>query len=577
MSTVKYDFDEIIDRRNTNSVKYGVGKMIYPGLPVDYIPMWIADMDFACPDAILDAMKARLDKRILGYSFIMDPEYYEALAGWMEKRHNWKVDARQSLYSAGVVKVLKVAVEYLTEGDDAVLLNTPAYHPFDDAIKYYKRTPVYSRLIEKDGRYEIDWEDFEEKAKRPEVKLYFLCNPHNPTGRVWTKDELRRIGEICFANDVFVVSDEIHFDFIRPGVEHTVFASLFPNEKRIITCTAPSKTFNLAGNELSNIFFADKALMQKWQSAKALGNPNPLSIEACKAAYLHCADWVDQLNVYLERNFRHFKERIDAELPNVRFTLPESTYLAWVDVRGTGLTKKELTRNLVEAGLQIQYEDEFVDNGDGHIRMNLACPLSVVDRAVDMMVKALGPGSRPHRELPKVGDTMPDAVVDTVERKGVSLASLVGDTPTMLLFLRYSGCTLCQLDMHRLKVGYEQVRSAGGQVAVVLQSDADRLRTEVEKEPFPFSIICDPQKSLYDEFAVWPAVNATELMGPGLMEKVQAAAEAGLVHGAYEGDELQLPAAFVLDKDLRIRWMHYGNGLGDTPSVEKMAEIFREL
>ncbi|MEG1012595.1 MAG: aminotransferase class I/II-fold pyridoxal phosphate-dependent enzyme, partial [Ruthenibacterium sp.] len=308
-----YDFDEIIDRSNTNSVKYGAGKMMYPGLPEDFVPMWIADMDFACPQPVLDAMKARIDRRILGYSMILDPEYYEALGAWMSNRHDWKVDPHTSIFSSGVIRTLNVAVEKLTKPNEGVLLNTPAYHPFNDAIKKYGRTPVYSRLVEHNGRYEMDWQDFEEKAKDPANTLYFLCNPHNPTGRVWTKEELLRIGDICFSNNVFVVSDEIHFDFIRSEQHHIVFASLFPNEKRIITCTAPSKTFNLAGNELSNIFFADPAIAQAWGADMALGNPNPLSIDACKAAYASCGDWVDALNGYLDENFRHFAARLSAE------------------------------------------------------------------------------------------------------------------------------------------------------------------------------------------------------------------------------------------------------------------------
>lgn len=385
-----YNFDEIIDRSNTNSVKYGMGKKIYPDLPEGFIPMWIADMDFACPQPVLDAMKARLDQRILGYSSIQDPEYYAALAGWMQNRHNWQVDPATSWFSPGVITALNAAVEKLTQPDDGVLLNTPAYHPFDDAIKTYGRTPVYSRLLCRNGRYEIDWADFEAKAKDPRVTLYFLCNPHNPTGRVWSREELLRIGRICFENNVFVVSDEIHFDFIRAGVQHTVFASLFPGEKRIITCTAPSKTFNLAGNGLSNIFFADPQIGESWEGARVFGHPNPLSIEACKAAYSQCADWVDELNTYLDENFKLFAARLEKELPSLRFTIPEATYLAWVDMSGTGLPRQELARRLVREGLQIQFDDEFVENGEGHVRINLACPRSVMNDAIDRMVKALG-------------------------------------------------------------------------------------------------------------------------------------------------------------------------------------------
>lgn len=569
-----YNFDEIIDRGNTDSVKYGVGKMMYPGLPQNFIPMWIADMDFACPPPILDAMRARLDHRILGYSVILDPEYYAALGDWMQQRHNWTVDPGTSIFSAGVIGALDCAVSKLTKPTDGVILNTPAYHPFDDAIKKHSRTPVYSRLTCQDGRYEMDWQDFENKVKNPANTLYFLCNPHNPTGRVWTVQELRRIGELCFANDVFVVSDEIHFDFIRSNCKHTVFASLFPQEKRIITCTAPSKTFNLAGNQLANIFFADPALQQQWSSGVLLGHPNPLSIVACKAAYIHCGDWLDELNLYLDENFRHFAARLEAELPLVKFAVPESTYLAWVDVSALGLSRHELALRLVEAGLQVQFEDEFVDNGDGHIRMNLSCPHSVVDRAVDYLVKAIGPNTKPGTPRLAVGDSLPDLDVDTPFCKTVALSALLSGKPTMLLFLRYSGCSLCKLDMHELKEHYDLVTQTGGQVVVVLQSDPDKLAGElVTPGAFPYTILCDPQQTLYQRFAVLPAVSQKDLMGPKLMEKMAAVQSRGIQHGEYEGNEMQLPAAFAVDGNGRLTFVHYAQGLGDTPNAAAIAAL----
>lgn len=573
---MKYNFDEIIDRSNTNSVKYGVSRMIYPGLPDDFVPMWIADMDFACPQPILDAMKARLDRRILGYSMILDPEYYEALGKWMKERHGWDVDPKTSSFSAGVIAALDAAVGNLTGPTDGVILNTPAYHPFDDAIKKHGRTPVYSRLINNNGHYEIDWEDFEAKAKEPANTLYFLCNPHNPTGRVWTKEELLKLGEICFANGVFVVSDEIHFDFIRKGQEHTVFASLFPEEKRIITCTAPSKTFNLAGNQLSNIFFADPSIPQDWSARMVLGHPNPLSIEACRAAYGECGDWVDELNEYLDENFRHMAERFEKEIPGIRFTIPEATYLAWVDISSCGLSRRELALRLVKAGLHAEYEDEFVENGEGHIRMNVACPRSVLDKAIDCLAEAVGPDAEPGTPGLQVGETVPDMEVQTPFASGITLKSLVGNQKTFLLFLRYSGCPLCRLDMHRLKEEYSLVEQTGGQVLVVLQSDPDRLAQELKSEgTYPFKIICDPEQKLYHSFAVLPAASQMELLDAKLMGKMAEIQAQGIEHGAYEGNEMQLPAAFAVTPDLKLTYVHYGEGLGDTPDAAEISEILK--
>lgn len=570
---MQYNFDEIINRENTNSVKYGVGKMMYPDLPQDYIPMWIADMDFACPQEILDAMKARLDKRILGYSMILDPEYFSALSAWMKNRHGWDVDGATSSFSPGVITALNEAVANLTKESDGIILNTPAYHPFDDAIKKHKRTPVYNPLINKDGKYEIDWKDFEEKAKDPNNTLYFLCNPHNPTGRVWTKEELVRIGEICFSNNVFVVSDEIHFDFIRKGMQHTVFATLFPNEKRIITCTAPSKTFNLAGNELSNIFFADPALQQEWSSKQILGVPNPLSIDACKAAYAYCGEWVDQLNGYLDENFNYMKKRIDEEIPNIHFEIPESTYLAWIDVSKSGFTRQELALRMVRVGLQIEYEDEFVGNSEGFVRINIACPKSVLEKAVDKLVAVLGKDAKPALKPLSVGDTLSDETVNTPFKANVSLKKMI-DKNTLLLFLRYSGCPICRLDMQQLKNQYNLVENANGQVIVFLQSDATSLRKELKDEnAYPFEIVCDPKGELYEKYAVLPAAGQMGLMGPKLMEKMAEVQIQKIEHGAYEGDEMQLPATFAVDADMKVGYVHYAQGLADTPSPKEIAEI----
>ena len=384
-----YDFDEVIDRAGTNSLKWDFSRRIHPELPEDYIPMWVADMEFACPQPVLDAMKARLDRRILGYSSITDPAYFETVRGWMQRRYGWDTAGKQIVFSPGVVNSLYLAVELLTKPGEKVLLNTPAYHPFDDAVKSQGRTPVYSPLVREHGRYTFDLADFRAKAIDPEVRLFFLCNPHNPTGRVWTETELRAVADICFENGVFIVSDEIHADFRRAGKTHLPLAKLYPHEKRIVTCTAPSKTFNLAGNQLSNIIFEDEALAKTWKHSREMGMPNPLSIEACKAAYTACDDWVDALNRYIDGNFELLRDRLAAGLPKARLNDSEGTYLGWLDLSGCGYPLAELQKRVFAAGLFIEYEDEFVGNAAGFVRINLACPRATVARAAEMLVRAL--------------------------------------------------------------------------------------------------------------------------------------------------------------------------------------------
>ena len=279
-------------------MKWAEAKTFNDLLPADFIPMWVADMDFACPKPVLDAMKARLDREILGYSRISDPAYFEAVKGWMKRRHGMTVETEHIVYSSGVVTAIKAAVNDLTKPGDSVLITTPSYTPFYSAITGAGRTPVMSALVNRDGHFEVDFDDFERKASDPAVKLYILCSPHNPTGRVWTEEELRRMADVCLQNAVFIVSDEIHGDLVRRGQKHIPLANLYPGEKRIITCTAPSKTFNLAGNQLSNIIIPDPDIAARWRGL--CGMPGPLAIEACRAAYNECEDWLEELRDYLD-------------------------------------------------------------------------------------------------------------------------------------------------------------------------------------------------------------------------------------------------------------------------------------
>lgn len=568
----RYNFDEIIPRENTNSVKYDTGPVLYPDLPSDYIPMWVADMDFACPQPVLDAMKGRIDKRILGYSMPLDPDYYLAVIGWMKRRFDWDIEFESIIFSSGVIEALYQCVKRLTQPGEGVILHTPAYHPFDDAIKEFGRTPVYSKLIDTDGYFTINYKDLEKKAKDPKNTLLFFCSPQNPTGRVWTKTEIRQVADICLANGVFIVSDEIHFDIRRSGQQHIPLAKLYPSEKRIITCTAPSKTFNLAGNQLSNIIINDPDLAAEWRMQRYCGMPNPLSIDACKAAYNECEDWADAMNAYVDKNFDYVDEFIKKKMPKAKFTIPQGTYLAWVDLRGYGLSDAEVKERVIAEGLFIEFADEFVADGEGFVRMNLACPLSVVKRAMTMLKNALEPESAEGRPL-KAGDKMPDFTYTGPFVKKRKLSAAVGKKKTALLFLRYLGCTVCQLDIHNLKEGYDKIKQTGGQVKVVLQSDPALVAQELgSKDALPFEIICDPDQTLYHRFAVKPVKNKVALgTGKGVMAKISAAQKAGFKHGKYEGEELQLPACFVVDPDLTVTHVHYGKSIADVPDAGQLA------
>lgn len=384
----KYNFDEIIDRSNTNSMKYEAGKTV-AGLKREHIPLWIADMDFACPQEPLDAMKRRIDKRIIGYSMPYSDEYFDSVISWFKRRHGWDVKKENIAHSSGVVQALNVAVQQKTKPGDGVIFCTPAYAPFYFAAVNNGRKPVFSKLINNNEYYTFNYDEIEELAAKKENTLFFLCNPHNPTGRVWREDELRKVIDICLKNGVFVVSDEIHGDLIRTGEKYIPALTLYPDCREIIACTSPSKTFNIAGNQLSNIVIPDTGFAESWRASHIGGMPNPIALDACQAAYNECEDWLEELKAYLDENLRFIEKFLKEKLPKALFRYPEGTYLAWVDLSAYG-TDSELKEKIAANGVYIEYGDEdFVSDAKGHVRINIACPLSVLKEAMERIAQAI--------------------------------------------------------------------------------------------------------------------------------------------------------------------------------------------
>lgn len=385
---MKYNFDEIINRKGTNSVKYESGRIEEPKLPKDYLPLWIADMDFACPPDVIRAMHERLDERILGYSDILDPEYIQILGRWMKNQFEWNIPEKDLRISAGVVPAISNLIQILTNRLDKIMILTPSYAPFNSCIVNNERIPVLLPLKVEEGFYQIDFEKMEQEIKKENVKLLIFCSPHNPTGRIWSEQELRKVYELCEANDVQIICDEIHEDLIRAGETHIPLASLYPNSNRIFTCTAPSKTFNMAGNHMANIFIPDQEAKDQWDAAYYY-NPNPLSIAATMAAYKYGKEWVEQLNSYIDNNFEYMKSYITEHMPDVEFIIPQGTYLAWINMSKLGMKDEEIKRRFVEiAGVFIEGKGMFVANDEQHIRVNLACPKSIVQEFLQRMEKA---------------------------------------------------------------------------------------------------------------------------------------------------------------------------------------------
>ncbi|MEK3703681.1 MalY/PatB family protein [Paenibacillus sp. FSL R7-0198] len=388
---MKYNFDEIIDRTGTNAMNTdgfrqyifnATEDMTFPFKDEEFIRMWIADMEFATPPEILDAVKERLERRIMGYSQVFDPAYYEAVSNWMKRHYDWSFPKEHLETSNGIIPALYELVEYICQSDEKVLIVTPSYGFFKSAAEHNNLELVCSDMINEQGRYSIDFEDYEAKAKDEKVRVCIFCNPHNPSGRVWTAEELHRVGEICLRNNVWIISDEIHCDLLRTGKRHTPLAKLFPDTDRIITCMSPSKTFNMAGLMFSNVIIPNKALRDIWQT-RHYGFKNPLSIAATQAAYETGDEWLKQLKGYLDANFDCVELYLKQHLPRAVFHIPEATYLAWIDISAYAPQHVSLPLFFAEqAGVLLEDGHMFVANGEGCIRLNLACPRAVLQEGL---------------------------------------------------------------------------------------------------------------------------------------------------------------------------------------------------
>lgn len=396
---MQYDFDQIVDRTGTNALNTdGFREYLFQGsdlaLPYtdnELIRMWVADMEFATAPEIVQAIKDRADQRIFGYTKIFDPQYYRALSGWTERHYRWSFDKEHLVTSPGVIPALYALVEYLCKPDEKVLIVTPSYAYFKYAAEHHDRELVTSELVNDRGYYTMNFDDLEAKAQDEKVSLCIFCNPHNPSGRVWTPEELKRFGDICLENQVWIISDDVHCDLLRNGQVHVPLAKLFPETDRIITCLAPSKTFNLAGLMVSNIIIPNARIRERWRD-RHYGFDNPLSIAAAQAAYQHGDEWLRQLKSYLDENFSLVQQYFARYLPEAVFRIPEATYLAWVDVRAYLPKADEDHLPLYfaqNAGVLLEGGDMFVANSDGHIRLNVACPKSVLEEGLKRICKAL--------------------------------------------------------------------------------------------------------------------------------------------------------------------------------------------
>ena len=398
---MKYDFDEIIDRRNTNALNtdgfrgyifHAGPEKVFPFKDEEFVRMWVADMEFATPPEICEAIKERVDKRIFGYTMMFDPNYYNTFSNWCRTRYDWSFPREELTFSPGIIPALYQLVEDLLEKDEKFIVTTPSYGYFLHAAEYNHIDIECSALINHDGYFTIDFEDLEKKAAAPKVKMLLWCNPHNPTGRIWKEDELRRVAEIVEKNDLWLISDEIHCDLVRTGLRHTPMGKIMPNYPKLITCMSASKTFNMAGLMFSDIIIRDKQERETFAGRdKIVGMINPISIAAHQAAYERCGEWLEQMKIYLDENFRFVESYLKEHLPKAKFIIPEATYLAWVDLRECLPAVDDLPGFFAnEAGVLLEGGNSlFVGNAEGFVRLNLAMPRSIIETGLQRICDSI--------------------------------------------------------------------------------------------------------------------------------------------------------------------------------------------
>jgi cystathionine beta-lyase len=388
---MKYDFDTVIDRTNTNSLKYDFAKR--RGKPEDVLPMWVADMDFQVAPAITKKLNQVTEHAIFGYSESHE-DYFKAVAGWFDRHYGWQIEPCWLVKTPSVVFALAMAVRAYTDEGDAVLIQQPVYYPFSEVIEDNHRKLINSPLKLIHQHYEIDFEDFENKITENQVKLFIMCSPHNPGGRVWKEWELRKIGDICLKHGVIIVSDEIHEDLTFPGNKHLVFANLSPAYADItITCTSPSKTFNIAGLHIANIFIANATLRRRFKkevAAAGYSQVGVMGMAGAQAAYEDGEEWLTEVKAYINDNLSYLRTFLMERLPEIELIEPEGTYLVWMDFRKLGMTEEEREDLVVnKAKLWLDSGSMFGKDGEGFERINIACPRATLKKALEQLEAAL--------------------------------------------------------------------------------------------------------------------------------------------------------------------------------------------
>lgn len=589
---MKYDFTSIMDRRGKDAIAVdGLGGMPgftpdAPKLGFDAIPMWVADMNFPTVPTITEAIIERAKHPAFGY-FRATPEYYSSIIEWHEKRNGVKRLTADCIgYENGVLGGVISALTCYAAPGDAVLIHSPTYIGFTNSVGNNGYRIVHSPLVkDKDGVWRMDYEDMDRKLKDNNIHVAIFCSPHNPCGRVWEMWELEKAMEVYRNNDCIVISDEIWSDIILTGHKHIPLQSVSEDARnRTIAVYAPSKTFNLAGLVGSYHIIYNRTIRDRVRAKSSkphYNDMNVLSMHALIGAYRKEGyEWVDELCEVITGNIDYACDYIQKHFKGVEVSKPEGTYMLFIDCskwcEEHGKTIDELEKMGWDVG--VAWQDGRMFHGPCAIRMNLALPLSRVKEAFDRLDKYVfnrDPDLKePESKVLKVGDVMDDFTYTTPFETGKTLsAEAKKASRTAVIFLRYFGCTLCQYEIHKLIVNYDKLTKNGGNIMVVLQSDPAIAGEGLRKEDIPFDLVCDAKAELYIHNSVFPAESFAELTDAKTMAKIMEARKEGFTHGKYEGSELQLPATFVLDKDRKVLYAHYGRSASDIPTINELEAL----
>lgn len=591
---MKYDFTQVPDRRGQGSTKWDAFVDSRPGR----VPLSTADMEFYTPQPIVDAITNVAQNQILGYSQPTQ-RFYDAVISWMDRRHNFKVKKEWLVNTPGVVDALGMLIEAATKPGEGVIVLTPVYYPFDLAVIAKTRHIIYSELKIQGDQYVIDYEDFEKKAKRKDVTAVLFCNPHNPVGRVWTVEEMEKVARICCDNGVFIIDDEIHNDLIMPGYKHTVMSNVGDWVlDNIAVCTAPSKTFNLAGIQCSNIFIPNPKIRVKAGMLQLMAMQTHLNVfayPACTAAYNHCEDWLDELLQVIKGNAEYVENFMAENFPEVKVFPLEGTYLQWWDLRGLEMTHVEQKEMLEKAGIYLDNGEIFGIAGRGFQRINLACARVTLEQTMERFKEAVenvrenwALKGKPYHKTLTVGTKLEGFIYKSNTRGSINLANSISRNTLLVFADNYDG-DLCKVTIGMLTAAWPALKAIGCDAKLITLSDRETVKKLGKKHPF--EIICDPKGILYDRYNVFEAEGMAGMIAGDKLIELAAGKEIKKLLGMDMIAEMagpymagsqpkdphkvvekvrssQLFAFIGVNTDMKVIYSHYFRSLTDFPNIK---------